>query len=341
MKDYIQLEKILRKGKRISTPNTILEGLQKLIYEQYKAVVISNKNDTSLNNIKKLSSTLNDSDKQIKFPNKHVRDIYFLTLYYGLQGDSFTLDSIGKLSSPTLTRERVRQIIDSVIENLNINCSENICLLNPYKYTISLLNEYFKDKTFISFESLINIPEFKGFEKNIKGLISFLNDCNIKQISYRKNYYFYSASNELDKKTIVADIQKENKNIRRNETLNKMSSKSKTVTYVPNDVREFLLNYSNYKQLNLNYLYEIILTKFIDNKPYKCNEYEFTKTQSWKARKGKAEWKQIGIYIDKEIFLEVNQEIEKIKNTNFKNVSLMSFISQAFTWYCQKNQKNI
>lgn len=334
MKNYSQLEKILKKGKRITVPNTILESLQKIIYEQY-----SKKNDTTLNEIKKLSSN-NVKDHNDKFPNKNVRDIYFLTLYYGLQGEALTLDSIGKLSSPNLTRERVRQIIDDIIDNLKSH-DNTTNLSNPYNETIFLFDKHLNEKTFISFDSLIQIEKFKGFEKNIKGLISFLNDCNIKQISYRKNYYFYNSTLNIDKKTIIADIQKENKHIRRNETLNKMSSKSKTVTYVPNDVRDFLLKYSHYKQLNLNYLYENILTKFIDNKPYKNHEFEFTKTQSWKARKGKAEWKQIGIYIDKEIFQEVINEITYIKEKQFKNVSLMSFISQAFTWYCYNNQKNI
>ena len=58
-----------------------------------------------------------------------------------------------------------------------------------------------------------------------------------------------------------------------------MAIKSKTVTYVPNQVRNFLLQQSTEKNINLNPLYENILKEFIKNKPFKANKFCFGKTK--------------------------------------------------------------
>ncbi len=118
-----------------------------------------------------------------------------------------------------------------------------------------------------------------------------------------------------------------------------MAIKSKTVTYVPNQVRNFLLQQSTEKNINLNPLYENILKEFIKNKPFKANKFCFGKTKSWKARNGKAQWQQIGIYINKSIFDLIKKNVEHIKDDLNKTVSLMSFICQAFIWYYETTTK--
>ena len=105
-----------------------------------------------------------------------------------------------------------------------------------------------------------------------------------------------------------------------------MSQKAKTVTYVPNEVRDHLLSYSEKKNINLNPLYETIINQFIDGRPFEKDSYKFSKTKSWKARKGKAQWQQVGIYIDKDIFNNVKKSVSHIKKDLRKNVSMMSFI---------------
>ena len=137
---------------------------------------------------------------------------------------------------------------------------------------------------------------------------------------------------------IVNEIQKENKVLRREKTLEKMALKAKTVTYVPNEVRQHLLDYAHKSKCNLNPLYESILNDFMTQKPYLSEEYLFSRTKSWKARKGKAQWQQIGIYIERSIFDEIKEDVKKIKKDLRKSVSLMSFICQAFVWHYEKNQ---
>lgn len=334
MNNYNQLEKIIKKGKKITNPTNLMEELYVLIVKYY----ININGSTNLSLLKVES----DNIKNTKFPDKRVRGIYFLILYYGFFNEALTLEAIGESVKPSLTRERVRQIIYETLNELKaIKSSDNSQTQNEFQYNpYHKLNSLFllslNDNYFISFKNLLKIDYFKGFNKNVKGLISILNDCNIKQISYRKNYYFYPPN--IDKKTIIKEIQKMNKYIRREDTINKMSLKSKTVTYVPNEVRDFLLQHSIDKNLNLNPLYETILKNFIDEKPYYTPGYEFAKTQSWKARKGKAQWKQIGIYIDREIFDEVKLKVDYIKNNIYKNVSLMNFISQALVWHYEKTK---
>lgn len=300
MSKYSDLQKIIKKGKKIEAPDNLQDSLLSHIASQHHEEI--------------------------------NRELNFLTLYYGLQGTALTLDSIGKAQDNSLTRERVRQIIDSVLEPL-IKIPVNF---NPYKNSIVLFEEILGDKKFIRLDELFENSYFSSFKKNIKGLISFLNDCDIRQIAYRKNYYFYPV--KFKRQDIINEIQKENKLFRREKTLEKMSHKAKTVTYVPDEIRQHLLDYAEKTDTNLNPMYEQILKDFILKKPYEQAGYEFSKTKSWKARKGKAQWQQIGIYIEKDIFELIKENVKFIKLELNKKVSLMSFICQAFVWHCETNK---
>lgn len=304
MSNYIGLQKIIRKGKKITNPDNLMESLQKQISENYS--------------------------------EKLAREFHFLTLYYGLQSKAMTLENIGRSQDSPLTRERVRQIIDSII--FPLKNFETVNYENPYHYSAIVFDKVLgNDRNFIRLEELIENDYFAGFSKNVKGFIAFLNDCGIRQIAYRKNYYFYPE--RLLRKNVIQDIQKENKNLRREHTLEKMSLKSKTVTYVPDEVRLHLLDFAEKNKLNLNPLYETILSDFMNKKPYLSTEYVFSRTKSWKARKGKAKWQQIGIYIEKIIFDNIKENVFSIKKDLKKNVSLMSFICQAFVWHYEQTHK--
>lgn len=64
-----------------------------------------------------------------------------------------------------------------------------------------LFKEILKDNSFLRAEDLLTHVYFSKFKKNIKGLIAFLNDCGVRQIAYRKNYYFYLDT--LKRKSVV------------------------------------------------------------------------------------------------------------------------------------------
>ena len=136
----------------------------------------------------------------------------------------------------------------------------------------------------------------------------------------------------------LTKLYRQSNNFRREKTLEKMSHKAKTVTYVPDEIRQHLLDYAEKTKSNLNPMYENILKSFIEKKPYEIESYEFSKTKSWKARKGKAQWQQIGIYIEKDIFELIKENVKFIKTDLNKKVSLMSFICQAFVWHSEKNK---
>jgi hypothetical protein len=302
MNNYQGLQKIIKKGKKIVAPETLTESLYKQIADSYN--------------------------------EKNARELHFLTLYYGIQSKAMTLENIGESQETPLTRERVRQIIDGILQVLK---NTNYTYSNPYTQASTIFEDILQDKNFLRLDELLTNHLFFDFKKNTKGLISFLNDCDIRQIAYRKNYYFYPK--RFDRKLVINMIQKENKSLRREQTLEKMSLKAKTVTYVPDEVRQHLLDYAQKIHSNLNPLYESILTDFMNSKPYFMTNYVFSRTKSWQARKGKAKWQQIGIYIDREIFDNITHDVKKVKNELNKNVSLMSFICQAFVWHYETNNQ--
>lgn len=302
MNNFQGLQKIIKKGRKIVTPVTLVDSLYKQISDFYK--------------------------------EKNARELNFLTLYYGFQGKAMTLEAIGESQEQPLTRERVRQIIDGILKSLK---KEQHNYDNPYEKANTLFENILQERSFLRLDELLKESSFVDFKKNIKGLIAFLNDRVIRQIAYRKNYYFYPK--RYDRKLVVSAIQKENKVLRREHTLEKMSLKAKTVTYVPDEVREHLLQYAHKKDFNLNPLYETILNDFMKSKPYLEQSFVFSRTKSWKARKGKAQWQQIGIYIDRSIFDTIKEDVKQIKKELNKSVSLMSFICQAFVWHYEKHNK--
>jgi hypothetical protein len=301
MTQYLALTKIIKKGKKIETPQNISDYLIKYFSDVYTDGI--------------------------------SRELYFVGLYYGLVAEAMTLENIGKAQPQNLTRERVRQIIDAVLGK--IKDQPLVGYESPFTKTKEVFNQTIGDNSFIRIEELLKNNYFSPFKKNVKGLISFLNDCGIRQIAYRKKYYFYHENEQ--RKNIVQSIQKENKNLRREKTLENMDHKAKTVTYVPDEVRSHLLAYAEKHNLNLNPLYESILNDYMEKKPYVATDYVFSRTKSWKARKGKAQWQQIGIYIDKEIFDTIKSNVLIIKKDLKKNVSLMSFICQSFVWHYERN----
>jgi hypothetical protein len=117
--------------------------------------------------------------------------------------------------------------------------------------------------------------------------------------------------------------------------MDKMAKMAKTVTYVPIDTREFLLADAKRRDIPLNRLYEKVLTQFIGKNPCKSSE-DFEKTQSWRARKGKAEWSQVGIYIEKDVFDQVKVAAAKVKPEPISN---MSYICQAFVCFSRGQVK--
>lgn len=301
MVPYIELNKIVKKGKKVENPKTLNESLLKYFSNVFKEEI--------------------------------SRELDFVATYYGLTGTALTLEKIGESQANKLTRERVRQIIDGTLKKTKpLIEKEDSPFYLAEKEFLNILG----NSMFLRLGELTKTEFFKDFKKNTRGLISFLNDCGIRQVAYRKQYYFYPKN--FDRKLVVASIQKENKAIRREKTVSNMSKKSKTVTYVPNEVREFLLVYSNKHKIHLNPLYELILKQFISSKPYLNNDFEFAKTKSWKARKGKAMWQQVGIYIDKDVFTAVRDSVSLIKKDMKKNVSLMSFICQSFVWFYNQNK---
>ena len=318
------------------------EALNKII-KKYKAIELRSFNGkTNLKEVKEEDKKEKIKEEVLKENNlyqdlifvvgsihneKIARELDFLTQYYGLAGESLTLEAIGQKQENKLTRERIRQIIDSIL------FKAKRASINPYQKSLVIFKELESKsgKNFLRSEQVLEHPYFSSWQKNIKGLIAFFNDCDIRQIAYRKKYYFYLKGSS--RKDIINFIQNENKGLRRQKTIEKMNQKSKTVTYVPNDIRDFLNKTAKNEKLNLNSLYENILNQFISDKPYENNDYPFPKTKSWRARKGKAEWKQIGIYINKDIFEKIKNTIKQIKKNRYGNVSMMSFICQAFVWY--------
>jgi len=302
MDQYLELKKIIRKGKRIQNPENLYDLL-----------------------IKYFSDVYNDNI---------ARELYFVGMYYGLISEASTLKKIGQSQPKKLTRERVRQAINTVLNK--IREYKTINYSDPFTKTKEIFENIFTQNNFIRAEDLLKKEYFTPFKKNIKGLISFLNDCGIRQIAYRKKYYFYSQN--FNRKNIIKEIQKENKILRRENTIKNMLNKAKTVTYVPFEVRSHLLDYANKHCLNLNSLYEKILIEYMKQKPYEAIDYVFSKTKSWKARKGKAKWQQIGIYIDKDLFSSIRDTVLNIRKNLNKNVSIMNFIYQAFVWHYEMNK---
>lgn len=261
--------------------------------------------------------------------NNNARGFKYMMHYYGLGGEpGLTLEAIGTDIAGGLTRERVRQIIDGALAVL-LRAESSVATLWPYRDTKARFDELLADsgKKFLRLSDFMSVDYFKGFGLDPKGFIAFLNDAGIRQVVYRGAHYIYPKS--LDRREAIEFVQLENKKSRRTKTMDKMAKMAKTVTYVPLDTREFLLADAKHRGVALNRLYEKILAQFISKNPCKSSK-DFEKTQSWRARKGKAEWSQVGIYIDKDIFEKVKVAAAMVKPEPISN---MSYICQAFVCF--------
>lgn len=266
----------------------------------------------------------------------NARGFKYMMHYYGLTGEpGMTLEAIGKEVAGGLTRERVRQIIDGALSVLLKAEAFASAIRRPYHETKRRFDEMLADSghRFLRLSTLMDEAHFHHFGADPKGFIAFLNDAGIRQVVYRGAHYIYP--NSIERRDAIELVQVENKKTRRARTLAKMGKMAKTVTYVPQDAREHLLMESKRREVPLNRLYEKILIQFMGKSPCKNSE-DFEKTQSWRARKGKAEWSQVGIYIDKDVFEQVKAAAALIKPEPISN---MSFICQAFVCFAKGQVK--
>lgn len=269
---------------------------------------------------------------QLALNENNARGFHYMIAYYGL-GDNkgMTLEAIGEKVAGGLTRERVRQIIDGA---LAILLKQEACDVaqKPYERARERFEGMLAERSghFLRLSDFVTDAYFQSFSDNPKGLIAFLNDAGVRQVVYRGAHYIYP--DRLDRREAIERIQGENKKERRGRTLAKMGQMAKTVTYVPTETREFLLGQAKGSGVALNRLYEKILRDFMEQAPYKGSA-DFAKTQSWRARQGKAEWSQVGIYIEKEVFDQVKERAGRVKP---EAVSNMSYICQAFVWFSKQ-----
>lgn len=262
----------------------------------------------------------------------NARGFHYMISYYGLgESKGMTLEAIGEKVAGGLTRERVRQIIDGALAIL-LKQEAGSGQIKPYERARERFERMLAERSseFLRLSDFVQEGYFESFAQNAKGLIAFLNDAGIRQVVYRGAHYIYP--DRLDRRDAIEHIQSENKKARRSRTLEKMGQMAKTVTYVPTETREFLLESAKASDTALNRLYEGILKDFMGQAPYKGSA-DFAKTQSWRARQGKAEWSQVGIYIEKDVFDQVKEKASKVKP---EAVSNMSYICQAFVWFSKK-----
>lgn len=244
-----------------------------------------------------------------------------------------TLEQIGQEYG--LTRERIRQIIFKGAATIcnNSNNTNNLnpinSINNPYIKVKQVFHEELKDKNFIPLKQIFNNSFFSDFKDNIKGLLSIFDHAEIKQVMYRNEYYLHVK--ELSNNKIIKVIQNENKEVRHKKTLEHAQTMAKTVTYVPEYIRNNLIKIADEKDQKLNNLYRNILNTFIEQKPYLNNITFFSKKESWRIPKMKKAWVQVGLYIDRELF----ERCETLANSS--NTSVMNFIGCAFAWYSLKN----
>jgi hypothetical protein len=260
--------------------------------------------------------------------DKTARGIDLMVSYYGLDtGFAKTLEETGGEEDPPLTRERVRQLIVGVLKEIS-KIERGVGYHGPQPFAD--VKAWFKrhqvkgDVPFVKLALLVKEPEVAGFKKNPRGLLAFLNDAGIRQVVYRGEHYLYSdRESRLD---IIQKIQCHRKEVRKKTTAARVAAMSKTVTYVPQTVRDALEE--SQKQLNipLNRMYENILLGFSILKPWAGHEFFFEKTKSWRSRKGKSEWVQVGLYISKDVYKDAQQQAKKA------DTSLMAYICRALAW---------
>lgn len=278
--------------------------------------------------------------------------------YYGLvSGQGMTLENVGALDEVQLTRERVRQIIDSGVQCLRTvekPLGKAVAVRHaedpeprPYARAAAWFHQLSKDRKsmFVALNDLLEQPYFAGFAGNHKGAIALLNDAGIRQVMYRNQHYLYPEGHP--RKEAIGAVQAANKRLRHARTLRKMLDMSKTVTWVPVPTRSALKVIADGQDVGLNRLYERILVAFQEDAPYRpkasttgkprrpragtaeaLGAWEcFAKTTAWRSRNGKATEAQVGIYIKKDIADQAKKE------ARHHGTSFMSYIRCAFVWF--------
>lgn len=265
--------------------------------------------------------------KSVESP-RTSRGIDMMVSHYGLDdGIGKTLEEIGMRENPPLTRERARQLICEVLKEIDV-VEKSAGYIGPKPF--SEVRAWFKqnqvssDLKFVKTKSLMRKKEVKGFINNENGLLSFLNDNGIRQITYRNTRYLYNKNDS--RLNITQHIQSYRKRVRKENTDNKKNLMVKTVTYVPKEVKEDIDTTNKKLNISLNKMYENILLHFIEDEPWLGHEYFFERTESWKSRRGVSEWKQVGLYIHKDIYIRIKTTSKKI------DVSVMAFIFRALAW---------
>jgi hypothetical protein len=258
--------------------------------------------------------------------DKRARSIYFLMKYYGLLGPGLTLEEIGQQEKKPLTRERVRQLLEEMIKVLRAKEKETGHRgPNPFEMVKGWYTQQIQltGATFASLKELMDTPLTLGFEDE-KGVCAFLKDADIKQAIYRNQKYLYVSVEK--RKGIIQEIQSFNKKERKAKTEKRAQEMAKTVTYVPYEVKQAIVREQERVGEPLNRMYENILSVFAQKSPWKKHPMFFEKTKSWRFRKDKTDWVQIGLYIKRESYDQAKA------CSKAAGVSLMSYICRAVAW---------
>ena len=263
---------------------------------------------------------------------KNDRALLFTLQYYGLLGElGKTLEEIGENASPQLTRERVRQLIAAVVNEMqHLEASEDDDVSLTYK-PFKRVRLWFGKKLAKNAASNVSMLELQkesmmvGFAaNNVRGISSFLGGANIKTLTVKNCIYLYKE--KVGRHIAESDIFFNKKEEKRKATESRRAKLSKTVTYVPPGVRKDVLALCEKNKVHLNRFYEMAIDGFIDSKPWKGHKEYFEKTQSWRARNGDSDWLQVGLLIK-------NNSFEKAKHRAGKlDISLMAFIARAIAW---------
>jgi len=263
-----------------------------------------------------------------------------------------TLESIGANKELGLTRERVRQIINYGVQN--IRQSEKKVKLNdlksidsspsPYARVYSYFLLFLKEekRQFVSLDLFLNNDYFKSLKSHKRGLISLLNDVGIRQILYRNQYYLYQKSDNYTKEELIKEIQGFNREQRHERTLKKMMQMSKTVTWIPNAVRQSLSRISEKLKVKLGGIYELAIEEF-----KKANLYDLQNGKNSRSQvcdyfdvlmkdynnNGTATETQVGVYISREVANIARTEADLC------GISFMSFLRAAFVWFSNLSEQ--
>ena len=270
---------------------------------------------------------------------KNDRALMFTLQYYGMVGEvGKTLNEIGQDAVPQLTRERIRQMVKSVREEMLVYEKKHITNISDRPHAKVRL--WFGRQCISSGQPHVHmstlLAEFMatGFSAdNTSGLSAVLSGADIHTITMKDGIFLYQGTfNRMDAEQ---DIKAEKKRERLQATAKRRAKLSKTVTYVPPKVREDVMALSNSLGLHLNRFYELVLEEFGNAKPWVGHKEYFEKTQSWKARTGESDWVQTGLLIKNEVFKISQKRSKKAK------VSLMAFIARALAWSTSDDQSAV